>query len=214
MCLLKQQNLLDVLKCNLRPCYISCNISCATTSGVTWVLHGCYILFTGCPRCFPFHYQTLFVRLVAPCFYACFCLALTPQEFKDLGWRFYWNQACTWLSLMWSLIVVMPLSLGFMLHFLTHCLWRHCHVFQRNSNPMNLMVWKDVIRMQLYDVTMWPVNELLICTKLQWFMLFTKAPILFTRISPMDYGGPYFPRMFPTGSQLNNNNLHMLLMLV
>jgi hypothetical protein len=39
MCLLKQQNLLDVFKCNLRPCYMSCNISCATTAGATWVLH-------------------------------------------------------------------------------------------------------------------------------------------------------------------------------
>jgi hypothetical protein len=29
----------------------------------------------------------------------------------------------------------------------------------------------------------------------------------------MDYGGPIFPRMFPIGSQVNNNDLHMLLML-
>ncbi len=119
MCLLKQQNLLDVLKCNLRPCYISC----ATTMGATWVLH----FIHDCPRCFPFHYQTLFVRLVVPCFYACFCLALTPQEFKEKFVDFSAHQrpwtkvlledlGCTWLGLMWSLIVVMPLSLGFMLH--------------------------------------------------------------------------------------------------
>jgi hypothetical protein len=32
----------------------------------------------------------------------------TKVLLEDLG--------CTWLGLMWSLIVVMPLSLGFMLH--------------------------------------------------------------------------------------------------
>ncbi len=56
--------------------------------------------------------------------------------------------------------------------------------------------------------------------KSSWFVpncndlwLFTKVPILFTRISPMDYGCPIFPMMFPIGSQVNNNDLHMLLML-
>lgn len=121
---------------------------------------------------------------------------------EGLGQRFYWNQTCTWLGLMWSLIiVVMPLSLGFMLHFLTHCFWRHCHVFQRNGNPNEsngVQRHYRVATLWYYDV---PVNELLICTKLQWFMLFTKVPILFTRISPMDYGGPIFPRMFSIGSK-------------
>jgi hypothetical protein len=39
--------------------------------------------------------------------------------------------------------------------------------FNGMVTPMNLMVSKDIIGLQLYDVTMWPVNELLLCTILQ-----------------------------------------------
>ncbi len=138
---------------------------CATTAGVRWVLHGCYILFMGCPL-LPFHYQTLFVRLVAPCFYACFCLALTPQEFKE---KFVDFSACQrpWMKVLLEpdLHLARPhvkpycgnaLVLGLYATLLNPLfLAPFVMCFKGMVTTMNLIVCKDIIRLQLYDIMMW-----------------------------------------------------------